>query len=137
MYPCKIRNVLILDNDPITLHVQHLIVSESYNSERILTAETVQHAISQIIDYFSVPPSSNELDILLIDINLSSGDGFGFLTIIQELNLTNIRSFFLTTSNHERDMKRSKEYPISGFITKPLTVEKVQGILQLSQPVSI
>jgi CheY-like chemotaxis protein len=52
-------------------------------------------------------------------------DGFEFLEKIEELPLRQqLKIVVLTTSTDTRDVERANKYPISGFLSKPLTIDK-------------
>ena len=59
-------------------------------------------------------------------------DGFAFLEAYQQLPLARQRAIvivMLTTSLHPTDVWRANLLPVAGFLTKPLTAEKVAQVL--------
>ena len=69
--------------------------------------------------------------VVLLDINMPSMDGFEFLESLKTINFdyTDITFFILSSSANIRDIKKAKSYKVDGYITKPLSREKVQKIL--------
>jgi len=73
-----------------------------------------------------------ELDATLHSSNVSVGQ-LAFLEAYQHLPQVQQQAviiIMLTTSLHERDLTRAHELPISGFLSKPLTQEKVTDVLR-------
>ena len=59
-------------------------------------------------------------------------DGFAFLETYQQLPLAQqcaIVIVMLTTSLHPADVQRADQLSVAGFLTKPLTAEKVAQVL--------
>jgi CheY-like chemotaxis protein len=60
-------------------------------------------------------------------------NGFEFLHAYQQLPLDQkeaIVIIMLTTSLHPQDVERGQELNVAGFLSKPLTVDKVNGLLK-------
>jgi CheY-like chemotaxis protein len=52
-------------------------------------------------------------------------DGFEFLEKVQNYPLQQtVKIVVLTTSTDNRDVDKANKYPIAGFLSKPLTIEK-------------
>lgn len=68
-------------------------------------------------------------DIIILDINLPKIDGFEILKQVKEdENLKAIPIIMLTSSDAEKDIMNAYAHYASGYITKPLDVEKFFGI---------
>ena len=71
--------------------------------------------------------------VLFLDLNMPIMDGFEFLEAFtqnekfRELDLSIV---VLTSSAYSKDMEKAYRYPIAGFITKPITPEKLQTIFK-------
>ena len=78
-------------------------------------------------------PDAPQPDLILLDLNLPKMNGFDFLAEMrQDKDLSNIPVIVLTTSEVRTDIDRAKELGVSGYLVKPIDLEKFESIL-LSQ----
>lgn len=71
--------------------------------------------------------------LILLDVKMPVMDGFAFLAAYEQLSLTHHQAIIivmLTTSLHPQDADRVPRLNIAGFLNKPLTRDKMDGILQ-------
>lgn len=62
-------------------------------------------------------------DLILLDLNMPRMNGFEFLESIKNTEYEKIPVVILTTSNSDRDIEKSKEYSIKGYVVKPIRYE--------------
>lgn len=70
--------------------------------------------------------------LILLDINMPGMNGWEFYEAYKELSPNNNCGsdiVMLTTSLNPGDQKRSEEIGCSGYLTKPITKEDVQGLM--------
>jgi CheY-like chemotaxis protein len=75
-------------------------------------------------------------ELILLDINMPVLDGFEFLELFRQLDSQfreGIHVAMLSTSSHPQDTGKARDYQ-AHYLTKPLTVEKMQGLLDLLYP---
>ena len=70
-------------------------------------------------------------ELILLDINMPVLDGFEFLELFQQLDARfrqGIHIAMLSTSNHPQDTGKASTFQ-AHYLTKPLTIEKVEALL--------
>lgn len=68
-------------------------------------------------------------DIILLDLNMPKMDGFEVLANIRKNPVCkDVRVFILTTSEDQKDKTKAESLGISGFIVKPLKLERSSSI---------
>jgi CheY-like chemotaxis protein len=133
----QVNCILVIDDDEPTNFFTQMILEESGCTRHIKIVQSGQEAL----DYLSssaMPGCDENLypspDLILLDINMPAMNGWEFLEEYKKLNKDHhakIMTVMLTTSLFPEDKVRAKEIPeISGFENKPLTIEKLEKILQ-------
>jgi len=125
-----IRSVLLVDDDDISNFVARDVVEESGLVNDIEVTINGKLALELICK-----PAFNDKKPLLIflDINMPVMDGFEFLEEFEKLTEEQKEGIYivmLTSSTDENDIVRSRFFPISGYIAKPLTVDKLEEVVQ-------
>jgi CheY-like chemotaxis protein len=124
------KNVLLVDDDSIFNLLNTKAIQQTGIPVVIHTAGNGQDAISLINEYFQHSRSLPE--IILLDINMPSMDGFSFIQAFNHLPIPGIRDVkivMVTSSDSPRDISRAKELGISTFLTKPISEADIRGIL--------
>ena len=129
----KLSAILLVDDDRTTNYLNELLLKSLDITDQLLVAENGAEALQTLLHLRpeGVPPAGPVL--VLLDVNMPVMNGIEFLEAYQQLPLTQQQAVvivMLTTSLHPRDLARSKELPIGGLVSKPLTKEKINTILQ-------
>jgi CheY-like chemotaxis protein len=131
--PC----VLLVDDDATTNFLNRSLLTRLGVAERILVAEDGEQALRELSTHCS-PPTPTCPALILLDVNMPGMNGIEFLEEYQHLPLAAqhpIVIVMLTSSLHPRDVQRVQQlHVVADFISKPLTTEKVQGLLQAYFP---
>jgi CheY-like chemotaxis protein len=110
--------------------VTKLLLEDEGVGNQILSAHNGLEALKKIQ---TMAASGEKLpELIFLDIKMPVMDGFEFLdqlALLPEIDLSQTRIFMYTSSFLAKDKERAKQYPVSGFITKPLTEEKLRDIL--------
>lgn len=124
----QINKVLIVDDDSIALFLVERTIKKVLNAQQILKATNGKDAL-KLIEELSSTQSLPEL--ILLDLDLPYMDGFEVLKALNKLNLANTlsRIVLLTSSNNPFDVERAKKFPITAYLQKPLTEEKLKKAL--------
>lgn len=129
----KLKRVLLVDDDEISNMISHRLITQLNIAENITTLNNGKEAI----DYLerNMIESMPQPELIFLDINMPVMDGFEFLEEMQKDNRfkeTQIKVVILTSSADPVDLNRSKKYKIDAYVNKPLSTEKLYGlILQL------
>lgn len=126
----QINNVLVVDDDDNWCFLTKLILQKANIFKEIIIARNGQEALGKLTALATRGESLPEL--ILLDIKMPVMDGFEFLEEVQKfpaINLSRTRIYLSTSSFLKTDKARAQLYPISGFITKPLTEEILNDIL--------
>ncbi|HEY0895130.1 MAG TPA: response regulator [Sphingobacteriaceae bacterium] len=121
---------LLIDDDPIQLRLTELLVKRTQAFGQLQIFRTADLALG----FLESGDHADELpDVILLDLNMPVTDGWMFLTrfadILPQLGKT-IHIFILSSSIDENEIARSRQYPfVSGFISKPISPDILQGIL--------
>ncbi|MGV3589679.1 MAG: response regulator [Adhaeribacter sp.] len=125
-----VNTVLIVDDEDNWCFVIKRILQKAGVGKQIFTANNGLQALETLKAIAATEEKLPEL--IFLDLKMPVMDGFEFLeeaTQLAELNLSQTRIFILTSSFLPKDKERANGYPISGFISKPLTQEILTDIL--------
>jgi CheY-like chemotaxis protein len=128
----KLSSVLLVDDDPTNNFLNERLLKRLAVTEHILVAENGQQALA-VIQQASTTPQPAYPALILLDIQMPVMNGIEFLQAYQLLPLAQRRAttvVVLTTSMDPRDLTRLEALPAAGRITKPLTLEKLDAVLQ-------
>ena len=123
--PC-LSCVLLVDDDRTATFLHKLLVTNMGIAGQVLVAEDGQQALTTLAG-LSAPPA-----LILLDLNMPVLNGLDFLTRYAQLPPVNPRPIvaLLSSSDHWLDQARAQHLPVDAYLTKPLTREKLQGVLQ-------
>lgn len=120
------KNILLVDDDNIFNFLNTKLLEASGIVSEIHTAVNGQEALDLLNNYYT--GSSSLPDVILLDLNMPVMDGFSFLEAFQKLKLPkkeNVSIIIVTSSEDPKDMARAKQMGITGYLTKPLSREKL------------
>ena len=124
----KLTNILLVEDDQVTNHINKKLISKINCSYQIGTASNGLEGLSHINNCIAINTGIPQL--ILLDINMPVMDGFEFLEEFQKLELGDkVVIVMLTTSSHMKDIDRLFQSGNSDIISKPLTEEKFISIL--------
>ncbi len=114
--------IMLVDDDKITNFVNERYIKKYDPNIKVSSFMIAREALHALIN-------EEKPDVIFLDINMPEMDGWGFLDECTLLKIP-IKVFMLSSSIDTSDFERAKEYSmVSDFISKPLTVEKLQTAL--------
>ena len=129
---------MLIDDNKIDLFVNQRII-EKYDST--IKTRVFNNAISAI-SFFKLLELNSTIKcltvphVILLDVNMPEMDGFKFLEEFKDINLIDknkISIYMVSSSSCPDDIRKAQEEPYcSGYITKPLTVDKLKNVLNNS-----
>ena len=129
----KLSCALLVDDDETTNYLNQLLFARMGVAETVLVALNGQQALDLLHTHCRVPASPTCPALILLDMKMPVMNGFEFLEAYIQLPQARraaVVVIMLTTSLNPRDVERMQGLPIAGFLTKPLTKEKISQLLQ-------
>jgi CheY-like chemotaxis protein len=125
----KINLAYIIDDDEIIIYLTDKLLKKVEFSEKVEKFTDATSAIERL--KFALELGENIPEVILFDLNMPVVNGWDFIEEFRKLK-TNIPAFVFTSSIDPADKQKSFQYPeIKDFITKPLTIQKLDKILRL------
>lgn len=126
----KLKTILLIDDDEATNYIHKMVLKQLDCAESILIRSNGIDALEYLASY--VDGDYPKPDLIFLDINMPAMDGWEFLDEYDKLDKNqqaNTVIVMLTTSLNPDDRKMANTIPnISGFVSKPLTAEKMTEV---------
>jgi CheY-like chemotaxis protein len=125
----KFTDVLLVEDDPITIMVCDRIIKMTSFAEKVKSCENGKIAI----DYLSrLPENEHVPTIIFLDINMPVMNGWDFLEEFDKIKVrfkSLPRIYLLSSTVDPEDYKKAKKFSlVEDFISKPLSKEALQTI---------
>lgn len=133
----KIRQVLVIDDDPIHNTVFKKLAEWSDFAEEVVSFISAVDCL----DYLKTLKKSEQTPpaIIFLDIKMPIVNGWEFLERLEKMNqqhyFSRVAVYMLTSSSEQSDINKAKRYEmVTDYIVKPITTEKLWEILELQRP---
>lgn len=129
-----IEFILLIDDDEATNFYHRIMAEESGVTDTILEADTVDRAVETVKARLSAEVVGSGRGLVFLDINLPAKDGWCFIEEVEQIPdamRKRLTIVMLSASEVPREIDRINAHPlIHSFIPKPLSPEKITGIVQ-------
>lgn len=122
----KFSEVLLVDDDSASLFLMGLYLKDLELVSRISTAMNGQQAL----DHLTRLKNSGRTypEVIFLDINMPIMDGFEFLEECKKIHCLDghdTKVIIVSSSGHQSDVLKAKDYDITAFINKPVSEESL------------
>jgi CheY-like chemotaxis protein len=122
--------ILCVDDDPITLMLCKKVIGKTTFSNKIITAQNGEEALSyfdEIKNDFEVNNKSTPLpQLIFLDLNMPVMGGWEFLDCFSSSDYSNfntIKVVVLSSTIDPEDLQKASTYPmVIDFLSKPITL---------------
>ena len=133
MSTLPLTSVLLIDDDRTANFLNQLLLKTTLRvAEQVFVAENGQQALA----HFAPSTAFPRPQLILLDLNMPVMNGWEFLTAYQQLPQPTPRPVIvlLSSSDHDLAQARAQQLPVDALLSKPLSREKVQTLLQQHFP---
>jgi CheY-like chemotaxis protein len=124
---------LLVDDDETTNFLNQALLRRLAVTDTILVAGNGQEALDLLRTHCAAVTSLTYPALILLDMKMPRMNGIEFLQAYTQRPPTDNYPaviIMLTTSLNPQDVERMQDLPIAGYLTKPLTREKIDQIVQ-------
>ena len=130
----NLKNIFLIDDDEASSFLCGRVIKEMKISDKTRSFYNGKDALDFMINRCSGVRQNPEIcpELILLDINMPEMDGFQFLNELKSKSLLpkeKLKIFILTSSNNPSDIEKAKQFHVDGYITKPITKQKLESLL--------
>lgn len=123
----KFKHVLLVDDDYVSNFIADHLLTTLELCDQVSFCRNGDEALKFLKECDDFP------ELIFLDINMPVMDGFEFIETFRDLNMdkNKTRIIIYTSSFTPSDIQVLKQIGFNDFIIKPLTEEKLTGVLKL------
>lgn len=123
---------LLVDDDDTTNYLNQALLRRMAISDTVFVAQNGREALDLLHTHCELPTSPTWPALVLLDMKMPVMNGLQFLEAYSQQPVQRNPSviiIMLTTSLNPTDVAQMQNLPIAGYLTKPLTRNKITQIL--------
>lgn len=130
----KINNITLIEDDEITCIENKLLIEEMQVAEHVHSLDDEQMALEFLKERCSEQNGGEEQrpELIFLDLNMPFLNAYEFLDRLAacpEIAIDKLFIVLLTSSWNFRDREKAARLPVSGYLNKPLTQEKLKEVV--------
>ncbi|TVP52613.1 MAG: response regulator [Mongoliibacter sp.] len=120
------KSIILVDDDPINNLINKRLITKLSITEKVDEFLEAEKALQKLRTLDPKVPA-----LILLDINMPVMNGWDFLNVyLKEFPERKDEIFVLSSSIDLQDRQKAMQYSVvKGFVEKPLTPEKMKGIV--------
>lgn len=128
-----IKTVLCVDDDPITLMLNEMVLNKASFCNELVTAKNGEEAILYFENLLITTNNDNYPKLIFLDLNMPVMNGWEFLDTFIEKKFHHIfkkiKIIILSSTVDPNDIEKSKKHPIViKFLPKPINKEMLESL---------
>ncbi|UOR06343.1 response regulator [Hymenobacter aerilatus] len=129
----KLPCILLVDDDPVNNFLNQHLLENLAVADQLLVAQNGQEAFTLLQQHQQPDAHEAYPALVLLDVNMPVMNGFEFLQAYQQLPPAQQQALvivMLTNSLQPHEVARAQQLHVADFLSKPLTREKIDTVLQ-------
>src|SRR5689334_7889023 len=122
------RQAILIDDEQVSNFIARHWLEKNGLAKQVVECSSAQQAL----EWFAHHPVGESTDLVLLDIHMPEMDGFELLEEVFRAPVSlgeRAYLFLLTSSLYVGDVTQAERFPVTGYLIKPLTEEKLQHIV--------
>lgn len=125
--------ILLVDDDAISSFIAEGVIKKMDLTKNVRKSANGEEALLYLTKYFCSFEQNNLFpELILLDNNMPEMNGQEFMESLQQISVdtkTKVNVIVLSGSDNPADREKMEKLGVKGYITKPLTAEKLHAAI--------